>query len=85
MRCSKGYVITGASEPIIYTCVTKDSKNVYVTLEGVTGETWPFQGYVKFKLQREADNSDVWLDVSTQNGGYWANSTATKKILYLAT
>ncbi|MFJ7647109.1 hypothetical protein ACIQ1H_06150 [Lysinibacillus sp. NPDC097279] len=48
MRCSKSYVETGASEPVIYTCVAKDSKNVYVTLEGVKGETWPFQGYVKF-------------------------------------
>lgn len=79
MRCSKGYVSTGASEPVIYTCVTKDSHNVYVTLEGVKGETWPFQGYVKIKLQREANNADVWVDVSIQNGGYWANSTTTKK------
>ncbi len=79
MRCSKGYVITGASEPVIYTCVNKDSKNVYVTLEGVIGETWPFQGYVKFKLQREADNADGWIDVSTYYGGYWGNSTSTKK------
>ncbi|MGE7753363.1 hypothetical protein [Lysinibacillus fusiformis] len=78
MACTKGYVTTGASQPVINTCVSTDSKNVYVTLEGLKTETWPFQGYVRFKLKRAGAN-EVWVDVSTQNGGYWENSSKANK------
>lgn len=79
MACSKGYVKTGASKPVINTCVSTDAKNIYVTLEGLKTETWPFQGYVRFKLRRTPANKDIWIDVSTKNGGYWSDSTKTKK------
>ncbi|MEK4488024.1 hypothetical protein MHH81_21170 [Psychrobacillus sp. FSL H8-0484] len=78
MACSSGYVKTGASTPDIHTCVSVSGSNVNVSLEGVTTERWPFVGYVKFKLQRAGAN-EVWLDVSTQNGGYWSDSSTTKK------
>lgn len=79
MACSKGSVTTGASQPTINTCVSTDANNVYVTLEGLKTETWPFQGYVKFALKRTPSDKEIWIDVSTQNGGYWENSSTGKK------
>ncbi len=79
MACTKGYVTTGASQPTIHLCVTTNSMDVNASLEGVRSESWPFVGYVKFSLYREATNSDAWTHVATLNGGYWANSSAAKK------
>ena len=79
MACSSGYVETGASKPSISTCVSTSGSTINVTLEGRVTETWPFQGYVKFILQVESPNADGWTNVSTQNGGYWANSSSAKK------
>lgn len=77
--CTKGSVTTGASKPVIHTCVRTDSNNVYVTLEGVKGETWPFSGYVRLKLKRAGAN-EAWVDVTTKDGGQWANSNTPKNI-----
>lgn len=79
MACSSGSVTHGAGKITINTCVSTTSSNVNVTLEGVKTETWPFQGYVKLKLQRAHPTTDVWVDVSTQNAGYWANSSTGNK------
>lgn len=78
MACSSGYVKTGAGQPTIYTCVSVSGSTVNVTLEGDIRD-WGFAGYVRFKLQRAGDN-EVWVDVvSPQNGGYWSDSSSTKK------
>lgn len=79
MACSAGSVTTGVAKPKISVCVGTTTKDVNVTLEGETTESWPFSGYVRFRLKRSPKDKEVWYDVATKDGGKWENSAKGKK------
>lgn len=76
-KCTVGYVKLGGdkSTPKIETCVATTTKDITVTVRGDSGETWPFKGYIRCKLRRASNASEVWIDVSTKNVGAWTSSS----------
>lgn len=82
MACTRGYIQLASSAPVVHTCTSNSGSTVNVTIEGAGGEKIPFNGVVRLILQREAPNTDAWVQVASKDIGAWNSNGADKNSFF---